>query len=85
MVLLASRGQFLEKTTGESLDLSSVLGTAYTNGRSAVSQHLLIWIQFWPILASSGPSLSIKSLAAMGVTHEEGKRQPRLLMSVISL
>lgn len=84
MVLLASRGQFLENTTGESLDLSLVLGTAYTNGRSALSQHLLIWIQFWPILASSGP-LSIKSLAAMGVTHEEGKRQPRLLMSVISL
>lgn len=37
--------QFLEKTTGERPDLSSVLGTAYTSGRSALSQ-LLIWIQF---------------------------------------
>lgn len=35
MVSLTSRGRFLEKTTGESLDLSSVLGTACTNGRSA--------------------------------------------------
>lgn len=42
VVPLASRGQFLEKTAGESLDLCSVLGTAYTDGRSALSRQLLI-------------------------------------------
>lgn len=41
VVPLTSMEQFLEKTTGESLDLNSVLGTAYTNGRSALSQQLL--------------------------------------------
>lgn len=73
VVLLARRGQILEKTTGGSLDLSPGLGTAHTNGSSALSQLLLIWVQFWPIYTSTVPSLRIKSLAAVGVTHKGEK------------
>lgn len=76
VALLASRGQFLEKTSGGSLDLckwevSSFTATAYLN---SILAHLRCNCVFF----------ESQKLGSNG-SHKEGERQPRLLMSMISL
>lgn len=77
MVPLTSRGQFLEKSTGESLDLSSVLGTAYTNQRSALSLQLNYYYYLDSNLAPfhfSCVSFEYKKLGRNGSRPWRGKK-----------
>lgn len=73
MVLLASRGQLLEKTSGGSLDLSSVLGTAHANERSLLPQKLLVWIQFLAHLHFTCAAFEYQKLGSSGSHTQRGK------------